>query len=194
VARVVAFCALSFCVGLIAIAGVICLHEPTTIASALGLSGIWIPSLGAFLVLVAAGYLAWCVAQPRPVRIRGWKLSPPRLSIAVGQIIVTALDLVLAGTVLYILCPHDIGLSYPGVVGVYLIAVVLGLASQVPGGLGVFETAFLHLLPTNVSPAAMTGALIAYRAAYYLFPLLIALLLMGTHELQIRLKRRRGQQ
>lgn len=188
VAKVVAFCVLTFWVGLAAIAGAICLHEPTTIAAVLRLPRILIRPLGALLALLVAGYLVWSAAQPRPLRIRGWELGPPLLWIAVGQIVVTVLDLVLAGTVLFILLPDDVGLAYPGVIGVYLIAVVLGLASQVPGGLGVFETAFLHLLPTNVSPAAVTGALIAYRTVYYLFPLLIALLLLGAHELQIRLQ------
>jgi uncharacterized membrane protein YbhN (UPF0104 family) len=192
-AKVVAFCVLTFWVGLAAIAGIICLHEAATIANALHLPSIWIRPLGALLVLIVIGYLVWSAVQPPPLRIRGWELGPPLLWIAVGQIVVTALDLVLAGTVLFILLPENMGLSYPGIIGVYMIAVILGLASQVPGGLGVFETAFLHLLPSNISPPAVTGALIAYRTVYYIFPLLIALLLLGGHELQIRLKQRGGQ-
>ena len=193
IAKVVAFCFLTFWIGAVAIAGAVCLIEPATIAVVLHLPETWIRPLGFLPVLLVAGYLVWSVVQPRPLRIRRWELNPPLWWIAVGQIVVTALDLVLAGTVLYILLPDNIGLSYPAVMGMYLIAVILGLASQVPGGLGVFESAFLQLLPTGVSVAAVTGALIAYRTVYYIFPLLIALLLMGGQELQIR-RRRRGRQ
>ena len=193
IAKVVAFCFLTFWIGAVAIAGAVCLIEPAAIAVVLHLPGAWIRPLGVVLVLLVAVYLAWSALQPRPLRIRRWELSAPHWWIAILQIVVPAVDLVLAGTVLYILLPDNIGLSYPAVMGMYLIAVILGLASQVPGGLGVFESAFLQLVPTGVSVTAVTGTLIAYRTVYYILPLVIALLLMGGQELQIR-RRRRGRQ
>lgn len=190
IAKVVVFCIATFWVGLVAIAGVIFVREPAAISKALHLPQAYILPLGVVLVVVVMGYLAWSAMQGQPLRIRGWELAPPALWISIAQIAITVVDLVLAGTVLYILLPGDLGLSYLGMIGVYLVAVILGLASQIPGGLGVFETAFLHLLPTNISPAAVAGALIAYRGMFYLFPLLIALILLGGHELRIRLARR----
>jgi phosphatidylglycerol lysyltransferase len=96
--------------------------------------------------------------------------------------VVTCVDLLLAGTVLYALLPASLGLSFPAVIGVFLVAAILGLVSQVPGGLGVFETAFVHLLPSNVPAAAVVGSLMAYRGVFFLFPLAVAALLMAGHE------------
>jgi len=193
IAKVVIFCMLTFWVGLAAIAGAIFLSEPVAIGEVLHLPPIAVQCLGALLVLLVAAYVAWSVVQKPPLRIRGWELAPPSVWIAVGQIAVTAIDLVMAGTVLYILLPKGLGVSYFGVIGAYLIAVIFGLASQVPGGLGVFEVAFFHLLPGDVSPVALTGALLAYRGVYYLLPLFIALLLLGGHELRIRMRAREPQ-
>jgi uncharacterized membrane protein YbhN (UPF0104 family) len=193
IARVIIFCVMTFWVGLIAIAGTVCLYEPATVAAAFRMPDAWIQPVGVALLLLVAAYLVWSATQSRSLRIRGWVIAPPVLWISLAQITVTVLDLILAGTVLYILLPDNVGLSYVGVISVYLIAVILGLASQVPGGLGIFEAAVVHLLPTDIPPPTVMGALIAYRGVFYLFPLLIALLLLGGHELWIRLTRRERQ-
>ena len=49
-----------------------------------------------------------------------------------------------------------------------------GVASQVPGGLGVFESVVLVLLG-DVDPApAVLAALFVYRVFYYVIPLMLA--------------------
>ncbi len=71
--------------------------------------------------------------------------------------------------------------------GIYLLAQLAGVVSNVPGGLGVFETVILLLLKSFISSATLFGALLAYRAIYYLLPLCIAVLLLGIYELRQRL-------
>ena len=44
--------------------------------------------------------------------------------------------------------------------------------SQVPGGIGVFESIFLLALPDTVDKADIFGALLAYRIIYYVLPLI----------------------
>src|SRR5207237_909472 len=61
---------------------------------------------------------------------------------------------------------------------------VLALVSNVPGGLGVFESAVLLLLPADAPRAAVIGSLVAYRAIYYLVPLAAAAALLAGHELK----------
>ena len=48
-------------------------------------------------------------------------------------------------------------------------------ASQAPGGLGVFDSAFLLLLPKGTDMSQAVAALLAFRVLYYLLPLLLAL-------------------
>jgi uncharacterized membrane protein YbhN (UPF0104 family) len=63
-----------------------------------------------------------------------------------------------------------------------VIANVTSLISHVPGGLGVIEAVVRYLLPgTNV-----IGALIAFRAVYFLLPLMLGGLLFALTELLLK--------
>lgn len=63
-----------------------------------------------------------------------------------------------------------------------------GVVSNVPGGLGVFETVILLLLAPQVPAVSVLGALLAYRAVYYFLPLMVAIVLLGFYEIYQRLK------
>ena len=56
------------------------------------------------------------------------------------QVGLAAGDLVLASSVIFVLLPPDIGVGLPHVLVSYLLALLAGLVSHVPGGLGVFES------------------------------------------------------
>lgn len=45
-----------------------------------------------------------------------------------------------------------------------------GVVSNVPGGVGVFETVIILLLPDQIPGDAILAALLAYRIIYYLLP------------------------
>ncbi len=73
-----------------------------------------------------------------------------------------------------------LGTPLPTVLACFLAAVVVGKASQVPGGLGVIEVAFLHLLPvqpTGLLLAETLAALLLWRVGYYLTPALFGAVL-----------------
>jgi glycosyltransferase 2 family protein len=72
--------------------------------------------------------------------------------------------------------------SYLEVAAVYVLANVTSLISHVPGGLGVIEAVVLYLLPG----ANVIGALIAFRAVYFLLPLTIGAPLFGITELMLK--------
>ena len=74
---------------------------------------------------------------------------------------------------LNLLLPDDIG--YLDVLGVLLCSVLANLVIRVPGNLGVLETVFLGLLGGRAGSAEILAALLAYRAVFYLGPLLLAL-------------------
>src|SRR5271169_1285070 len=68
--------------------------------------------------------------------------------------------------------------------GVYLLALTAGAASNVPGGIGVFEFVLLLLLPA-IPKDRLLGALVAFRAIYYFGPFAVALVLLGVHEVWV---------
>ena len=67
----------------------------------------------------------------------------------------------------------------PILLGMYLLAQLAGLASQVPGGLGVFETVFLLLVGDIIPAEALLGSLLVYRMIYYLLPLVLSATFAG---------------
>src|SRR5438105_13263645 len=94
---------------------------------------------------------------------------------AIAQLLVAVVDWVAAGAVLYVLLPPGYHLSFLPVLAVLLRAQFAGILSHVPGGLGVFEAIVVLLLRPYVPAASIVGSLLAYRAIYYLMPLVIAL-------------------
>jgi len=141
--------------------------------------------LGVTLMVVSVGYVAAACFRLGPLRIRGVELLLPSPPIAVAQLVVSAIDWTLAGCVLYALLPPG-SVPFFAVIGAFLAAQLLGLASHVPGGIGVFEGTMVLLLKPFIASTTLLPALIAYRAVYYLLPLAIALLFLVADELHQR--------
>ena len=182
IGRIVAFGAATLWVGVLAVAGLALVLEPSTIAPLLGAPAWGASVAGGVALATVVFYLLWCARWRRPVVVRGWIFEPPSLLIAAGQLVVSALEWLAAAGVLFALIPGDPGFSYPAFAGIFVVAQGLGLASHVPGGLGVFEGTMLVLVGQRVPVSGLAGALIAFRALYYLLPLLSASVLMAGAE------------
>jgi uncharacterized membrane protein YbhN (UPF0104 family) len=87
---------------------------------------------------------------------------------------VGVLDLVGISGVLWLLLPPLPGFCYVQFLQAFMLAMVAGSASQAPGGLGVFDSAFLLLLPAGSPVPQALAALLAFRVIYYGLPLLPA--------------------
>ena len=87
----------------------------------------------------------------------------------------------LAGTVMYVLLPADLDLTYQFYLGIYVIAATMSVLSLVPGGFGVFE-AVITLMTAPPSKAAALAAFFAYRMIYFIVPLAIAIVWFALHE------------
>jgi uncharacterized membrane protein YbhN (UPF0104 family) len=103
--------------------------------------------------------------------------------LALGQLAVTSLDWLLAAAALYVLLPDTVQISYPALLGLFLLGQAAAMISHVPGGLGVFETVLLLALADSGGAPALTAALLLYRLIYYLLPLLLGSLLLALHEI-----------
>jgi phosphatidylglycerol lysyltransferase len=139
--------------------------------------------LGVLLLLVVIAYAAWSFTGKTALEFRGWAMRAPRPSIALPQIAVAVVDLGLSAAVLWLLLPPSLSVGFFAFAGVYSIAMVAGILSHVPGGLGVFESVVLVAFPA-VPAEQMLGTLIAWRLVYYLVPLMVAALLFGAQELR----------
>ncbi len=92
----------------------------------------------------------------------------------------------IAAAVLFTLLPINIGLTYPNFLRVYLLAMTAGVVSNVPGGLGVFESVVFLMLASQALSAQVLSFLLAYRGIYYLLSLGVATGLLEIYELNQR--------
>ena len=181
VATIVSLCTLTTAIGVSVLAGGgLLLATPGD--SVLHLGHLWSKLLGALLIGWVLAYLGWAARARRPVTIGAWALRPPGAAIALGQVLVSVADLSLSGAVLYLLLGAAVPMDFATFAGLYAVAIVGGIVSQVPGGLGVFEAILALALP-QLPPPVLLGALVAYRGLYYLAPLALAAAALAAFEL-----------
>jgi phosphatidylglycerol lysyltransferase len=183
ITKMVAFYTLTLWLGLLFTGGLVFVAEPIALPSLMNLPFTSARPLGIIFLIIVCGYLGLSAIRRKPVIILNHEIELPSTLLSATQIALSSLDWLLAGSVLYVLLPEVPGLTFPGFVGIYLLAQVAGLVSQVPGGLGVFETIVILLLPPGLTPPQAVGALLLYRGIYYLLPLMIAAVMLGTYEL-----------
>ena len=182
VAKVQLYFTLTFTLGVATLAGIVVLWAPHRLAGATGLPALlW--QLGALLSLgLVVAYVIWGAFFHRPVRLRDTLLSFPKASATMTQIFWGVADLLAVAAALHVLMPAELGLGYTQTLAIFMASIVVGLMSHVPGSLGVFESAVILLVqPSEAATLPLIGALLAFRAVYYVLPLLCgALLLMLT--------------
>jgi phosphatidylglycerol lysyltransferase len=140
---------------------------------------------GWILVVASAGYILATVVRRRPIQIRNIILPLPTTKLAMWQFAISTVDWMLAVSVFYVLLPRNQA-PFLAVLGAFLAAQLLGLASHVPGGVGVFEGLMVLLLDPYFASEEVVPALVIYRAIYYLAPLSAALVLLVGDEIRRR--------
>ncbi len=182
IAQISAFCNLSFCLGLFVVGSIIFLKEPLAIPNLLDLPFLSVRPLGIIFLVIILAYLFLTVIRQKPLMIGKWIIPHLPFKLATSQLLVSALDWCLAAGVFYTLIKSSVSLSYSAFFGIYMLAQVAGLASNIPGGLGVFETVMMLLLAPFIASENLLGTLLIYRGIYYFIPLTVAAILLGKYE------------
>lgn len=107
------------------------------------------------------------------------RLPPPR-SLA-GQLAVTLIDVVAAAYTLWVLMPAGTP-DFASFVAIYAIAMMIGILSHVPGGVGVFETVVIGTLPPEVPVSEAAAALLMFRMIYYILPFVLGFVIVSVNE------------
>jgi uncharacterized membrane protein YbhN (UPF0104 family) len=186
IAKVVAFCSLTFGLGGMVLGGTILLAEPAAV-----------PYLGAKLPHAALYALAGCLfavvgaymtlsSVVGTVRLFGHEVVLPGWRMALLQVLLAAVDVAVTAAILYTLLPHGHGLTYVRFLAVYLACYSAGLAANLPGGLGVFDSAMLLGLSPYLDPPRILGAIVVFRLFYYIIPLFLAGSLFTGNEILVR--------
>ncbi|MGN8158193.1 bifunctional lysylphosphatidylglycerol flippase/synthetase MprF [Salinisphaera sp. RV14] len=169
--------------GLSALAWVTLIMRPAILAAtpvpellvliALGVIALYLP---AYFVLATTSLLHIGPLQAIE-RIRPWQ--------AAVFMAASVIDWAIAGALLWgCLAVLGADVSPAAVIAAFALAATLGMLSFLPGGLGVFDVTLVALLAAHdVNAATAVAALVLYRVAYYLVPLILALAL-GANELR----------
>jgi len=144
--------------------------------------------LPAFLVFTGSGVLHRRLLKSLP---------PLGFCYRAGLVGVSLLDWVLAVFTLW-LCLRATGVTVPLdlFIAAFVLSAALGIASMLPGGLGVFDGVLLLMLSAQAPHADTLAGLLLFRLVYYLIPWLLAvyfgagLLTVQSQTLGVRLAQR----
>lgn len=182
IAKVVLFAGVTFMAGLFGIGSVAFLIAPGELGPVAHISPATASALGGVALAVILATIVTAAINPRPIRIWRFRIAIPSAKMVLAQIVISGIDIAFAAAVLYVVLPPLAGIGYWGFLGLFSVALLLGVVSNVPGGIGVFESVMLLGLRQHDS-AAVLGGIIAYRAIYFLLPLIVAGILLACNEL-----------
>jgi uncharacterized membrane protein YbhN (UPF0104 family) len=186
IGKTVAFCSLTFGLGGMVLGGAILFWEP----KAIPFFGEHLPHIA----LYAVGALLWGIVIAyvslarvfRNVRMFGHEVELPGWRMAILQVLLATVDVAVTATICYELLPPAPGLTWLIFLGVYLSSYSAGLAANLPGGIGVFDTAMLFGLSPYISAPRIVGAIVVFRLYYYVIPLFLAGSLFAGNEIVLR--------
>jgi lysylphosphatidylglycerol synthetase-like protein (DUF2156 family) len=186
IARVAVFCSGGFWLGYLFLGALLFSLIPVRLPAGIALWGHSPRLLGLAFLALFIGYLL-ATASRRPLRLGPWRirLPPPRLTL--GQVGVASIDLCLMAGVLYVLLPRGGDLTYFRFLPLFLVGLMGGTVSQVPGGLGVFETVMVLLLSPWFEDGDLLASLLAFRGIYFVLPLFASLAFLALRRLPERL-------
>ena len=153
------------------LAGGLCAAGGVTPPAGAMISSAMLRALGVCMVLLVAAYVVACaLRRGREWRVRGRRLTLPSPRLALVQLVMATSNWALMGAAMYMLLRGQV--SYGQTLGVLLAASIVGVLTPIPAGLGVLEAVYLALLSGVVKQGPLMAAVLAYRALYYVLPLL----------------------
>ena len=141
--------------------------------------------LGVGLLSAVTVYLLACAfAKRRSWVLRGHKIELPTIRMAFAQLAISCTHWMTMAAVPWMLLQGQV--DYPTALSVLLMAAIAGVILHIPAGLGVVEAVFIALLSHRIPEHQLLGALLAYRALFYVVPLIAGALLYLKVEVRTR--------
>lgn len=183
IAALIAFNAGAFFLGMMAFGAAGLLWGATDVAAVAHLPA-WLLRLISATTLAGIGaFIVLCVFRRSVMVLGRWELRLPPAKLALMQLVISAVDLAATAAVLWVLLPEGV-VALPTFAVFFVIGIALGVISHVPGGIGVFEATILLACAGRAPPEQIAGALVLYRAIYFLLPLSLAATLLAVYELR----------
>jgi uncharacterized membrane protein YbhN (UPF0104 family) len=189
IGRVIAFSLVTNWSGWLLLAGASFASRQVRLPETFPLSAGGLQAIGCVMAVVPLVYVAACFwSKRRTWHWRSHEFELPAGPLALSQLALSSCNWALIGAIVWTLMPS--GLGYVTVLSTLLGAAIVGASTHVPGGLGVLEAVFIATLGGRVPAPQLIAALLAYRALYYLVPLVVAAIMHFTIEAATRRKHR----
>jgi glycosyltransferase 2 family protein len=185
ITRIVTLALITNWIGYILLAGLVFTIAPLELPPNFKVDSEELRMIGVALLSVAVLYLVLCGwSKQRSWEIRGHDVELPTLRMALAQFAISGTHWMTMAAVPWTLLGGAV--DYPTVLSVLLIAAMAGVMLHIPAGLGVTEAVFIALLSHRIPEHQLLGALLAYRAIFYLTPLVVGALLYAKVEMHTR--------
>jgi uncharacterized membrane protein YbhN (UPF0104 family) len=193
IAKIAFFTGMTYWLGNVAVLGAAATYTPGALATLDLLPVSLNRAIGCAGLVLLACYLVWLAGDRRSVGWENWRIALPGLRGTLVQIMIGALDRLLASLSIYMLLPAHPDVGFGSVLVVFVTATLLGAVSHAPGSLGVVEAAMLLGLP-QYPREELVAVLLTFRVLDFFLPLLLATTMFGARELRLLLRRMRTRQ
>lgn len=189
ITRVVVMSMLTNWLGYLLLGGLVFWLAPISLPPDWKLGTLGLRVLGLMLLTAVIAYLLLCAFSRRRIwTVRSHEVMLPSLRLSVLQLLMSSANWLLIACTVFILLQQKT--DFPTVLSVLLVGAIAGVITHVPAGLGVLEVVFVALLSHQIHRSDLLAALLAYRAIYYLAPLIVATLTYLV--IEARMKKRRS--
>ena len=185
ITRIVTMSMITNWLGYILLAGLAFTISPMLLPPNWKLDNQELQLVGVGLLAFSVVYLGLCAfARQRSWTIRGHEIDLPTIRMAGAQLAISSVHWLTMAAVPWMLLQGQV--EYTTALQVLLIAAIAGVILHIPAGLGVTEAVFVALLSHRIPEHQLIGALLAYRAIFYLTPLIVGALLYLKVEVRTR--------
>lgn len=182
IAAISGFAAMAYGVGATLIGlGALALH-PAALAGVTAIPPETLRPMAFVALLVLVGVILYGAARGACLRIGRFSIRAPSLGNVTAQFGFSLIDISAAAFALYVLLPSG-DLNYITFLAVFAVATMIGVASHVPGGVGVFETVVIAALGSSVPLSDAVTGLLLFRLIYFLLPFVLAMILLSLSEI-----------
>ena len=139
-----------------------------------------INNLAILTIILFLLYYTFIINRKQILKWRKLTLRAPTGKESVGQILVGLGDNITLFLCFYVILCFFVPTHFTSAFMIFMMAQTIGFATQVPGGLGVFEGTFLSLFPhTLAQKAGILAALVLFRVFYYFVPFILSGIYLG---------------
>src|SRR6185437_2360921 len=187
IAILVGICSLTFGLGVCLIGGLILVIEPAQLHRLSGLLPDLLTNpttariIGIVCLGIVGGYGAGAIFKLPPIRLGTLRVDYPRPGIALRQFLAAPMEIIGAAGIIYFALPPSGNPGFFAVLAVFVASFSAALASNAPGGIGVFELLFIKAMPA-MAPVKVLTALLVFRFFYLILPLIFAIIVVVVFE------------